>query len=192
MRDWDERWSHGEHSGSEPSPVLVEAVRGLPPGRALDLASGAGRNALYLADEEWEVTAVDSSETAIRIAKMRAIEMSVPLDASVLDLTKEPLPFDDASFELVLMFFYMQRSLFPQIVRWLRPGGVFVAAVHIEDDRDGIHPMNPDYLLAPGELRELLDDLEILAYREGDPRDEQHRRRTAEVVARRKGSVPPA
>lgn len=185
MSDWDERWSHGEHSGSEPSPVLVEAVRDLDPGRALDLASGAGRNALYLADNGWNVTAVDASEVAIRIATMRAREMGVTLDAQVVNLERDELPFEAESFDLIANFFYLQRSLFPQIQGWLRRGGIFVAAIHMEDDREGIHPMKPDYLLAPGELKKEFAGLEILSYREGDPRDDLHRRLTAEIIARR-------
>lgn len=185
MHEWEERWSHGEHSGSEPSPVLVEAISDVDPGRALDLASGAGRNALFLAELGWNVTGVDASEAAIRIANMRAGEMGVSLDARKLDLEKDDLPFQPESFDLIAMFFYLQRSLFPLIPGWLRRGGLFVAAIHMHDERDGIHPMNADYLLQPDELKTAFAGFEIVSYREGDPRDDQHRRLTAEIIARR-------
>lgn len=185
MNSWDERWSHGEHSGSEPSPVLTDAVRDLSPGKALDLGSGAGRNALHLARNGWKVVAADSSTTAIRIAGMRAIELGVELDARVIDLEGSDLPFEPGEFDLILMFYYMQRELFPRIHEWLKPGGTFVAAIHTVDERPGIHHMNPRYLLEPGELRRAFEDFEILSWREGDPRDEMHRRMTAEIVARK-------
>lgn len=185
MSSWDERWSHGEHSGSLPSPILVEALRDVPPGRALDLGAGAGRNALYLAQEGWDVTALDNSATAVSVATMRAREMQVALDARVADLTTDQVALEPGEFDLVLMFFYMQRDLFPRIRGWLRPGGLFIAAIHTVDDRPGIHPMNPSFLLEPGELEGAFSGFEILSSREGDPRDGLHRRRTAELVARK-------
>ena len=185
MSSWDERWSHGEHSGSEPSPILVEALEGIAPGRALDLGAGAGRNALYLAQEGWSVTAIDSSKRAVELASMRARQMGVRLESLAIDLEGDTVPVEDASFDLVLMFFYMQRDLFPRIKKWLKPGGLFVAAIHTVDDRPGIHAMNAAHLLDRGELAEAFSDFEIVSSREGDPRDGMHRRMTAELVARK-------
>jgi len=69
MADWDERYRKGEHAPAEPHQLLTQAVDVLLPGRALDLACGAGRHALYLARRGWHVTAVDSS---VSVSKSRA------------------------------------------------------------------------------------------------------------------------
>ena len=65
MADWDERYRRGEHATPEPHTLLVRAMETLAPGRALDLACGAGRHALFLAERGWEVIAVDASRVAI-------------------------------------------------------------------------------------------------------------------------------
>jgi len=97
---------------------LVEnIVSSLPPGRALDLACGAGRHAHWLAEHGWEVMAVDNSEEAL--AQVRTPKLK-------LDLEREPLPFADASFDLVLIIRYMHRPLFDEAERVLRPGGVLI------------------------------------------------------------------
>src|SRR5438067_11196563 len=99
----------------------------MPPGRALDLACGAGRNALYLATLGWQVTAVDSSAVAISILRERAAGLApgFSVDARVADLEAGGFTIAPASFDLILDFFYLQRDLFPHIREGLPPGGVF-------------------------------------------------------------------
>ena len=69
MADWNERYSRGEHIIKEPMPLLVRVASQLPPGRALDLACGAGRHAIFLASRGWQVTAVDASPVGIKLAR---------------------------------------------------------------------------------------------------------------------------
>ena len=86
MPDWDERYRRGQHSTHEPTPLLRIAVQNLKPGRALDVACGVGRHAIFLAQHGWNVTAVDSSRVAIEILQQRAQEGGVKIDARVANL----------------------------------------------------------------------------------------------------------
>src|SRR6266850_6468370 len=92
IRSWDERYSSGERAAEDidaaPTPLLVEAAKRLTPGKALDLACGAGRNALWLAEQGWSVTAVDGAPAAIEIVRKKASERGLTVDARVADLEK--------------------------------------------------------------------------------------------------------
>ena len=74
LADWNERYSRGEHIISEPMPLLVSTISGLKPGRALDVACGVGRHAIFLAERGWQVTAVDASSVGIELARAAARE----------------------------------------------------------------------------------------------------------------------
>ena len=111
-RNWDEHYSDPSKLDFTPTPLLVEVAELLPPGRALDLACGAGRNSLYLASLGWQVTAVDSSPVAIRLLRDRARGLDV--DARVADLETGDFRIEPAAYDLICDFFYLQRDLFPQ------------------------------------------------------------------------------
>src|SRR5262245_17370574 len=72
LEQWNQRYRSREEIDHEPASLLVEAARDLPPGRALDLACGAGRNAIWLAERGWEVVAIDGASEAIRIVHEHA------------------------------------------------------------------------------------------------------------------------
>jgi tellurite methyltransferase len=178
---WDARYRSGESGGSDPSDLVVRAAAMAGPGHALDIACGTGRNAIWLASQGWRVAAVDGSAEAIRILLQRAAARNATVDARVVDLEREPLTFPLASFDMICNIFYLQRSLFPVIRQLLRPGGLFVAAIHVIDDSPGARPMNPDFLLQPGELETAFEDWEIIESHQG----RSHERATAELIARR-------
>src|SRR5688572_3269178 len=114
LDEWNARYRAREEIDADPAPLLVHAASSLPPGRALDLACGAGRNALWLARAGWEVVAIDGAEDAIRIVH----EHDAAIDARVMDLeTGEALPFEDDSFDLVAILFYLHRPLFTEARR---------------------------------------------------------------------------
>src|SRR5690242_19391427 len=115
LRDWDERYRSGAappHDSDEaPAPLLVQTVERLPAGRALDLACGAGRNALWLAEHGWSVTAVDGAPAAIEILRDRAVERGIRVDARVADLEKGGYRIEPASWDLIAICYYLQRDL---------------------------------------------------------------------------------
>lgn len=180
-RDWDEHYSAIENVDFDPAPLLVEVADRLPPGRALDLASGPGRNALHLARLGWQVTAVDSSPVAIRLLRERGA--GLPVDARLADLERGEFLIVPAAYDLICDFFYLQRDLFPRIRDGVRPGGVFAGAIHLFDETPGLCPRNPAYMLRPGELRREFTGWKIFFYSEGP--EAGRSRRAARIIARR-------
>ena len=186
MTDWNERYSRGEQIIKEPLPLLVRVVDELRPGRALDLACGTGRHAILLAERGWQVVAVDASGVGIEMAKTSARERGVEVDWRVADLERGEFEIEAESYDLIGVFYYLQRDLFPQIRRGLRSGGMVIAAIHTVDESPDTKPMNPEFLLRPGELRAEFRGWEILHDYEGSPTEGGHQRRTAEIVAWKK------
>src|SRR5512134_2885636 len=96
LGDWNARYRPREEINDEPAALLVRAARDLAPGRALDLACGAGRNAVWLVRRGWEVVAIDGAAEAVRIVR----EHDPRIETRVIDLENgEPLPFPDDSFD---------------------------------------------------------------------------------------------
>ena len=182
---WDERYRRGEHLSDTPAPLIAKTIERLQPGRALDLACGGGRHALFLAERGWRVTAVDASRVAIEAVQKQARERSLNVDARVADLEKHEFEIQPQSFDLICDCYYLQRDLFPAISDGVRPGGMAIAIIHIVDDSCDVKPMNPDFLLRPGELRRFFAGWEMLHEFEGKPADAPHHRAVAEIVARR-------
>lgn len=189
MADWNERYSRGEHIIKEPMPLLVRVAGELKSGRALDLACGTGRHAIFLAERGWKVVAVDASHVGIEIAREVARVHNVDVDWRVADLERGEFEIETEAYDLVCVFYYLQRDLFPKIRAGVKPGGLAIAAIHMVDDSSEIKPMNPNFLLHPGELRAEFSGWEILHDYEGSPSEEGHQRRTAEIVAKKQQSA---
>ena len=180
-RNWDQHFADPSYVNSTADPLLIHAAEMLPPGRALDLACGLGRHALYLARLGWRVTAVDSSAVAIRL--LRTQSTGLPIDTHFADLERGHFAILPDSYELTCDFLYLQRNLFPQIREGVHPGGIFAGAIHIFQEGCSATPCNPNFLLQPGELRSFFDGWKVLFYSEGG--DPGRSRRTARIIARR-------
>ena len=190
-----ERWNqkYREASGTEtwtvPDPFLARAfseyILPLFPrgGSALDLAGGAGRHAIWLAKQGWEVTLIDVSNAGVEQARHNAGPLASHIHFIVDDLARfkaAPTQFE-AGFEVVMVFFYLERKIFSEIVKAVRPGGLLVyKSVTLAQLKLPGGPKDPAYLLQPGELVRLADGLQVLHYRE-----EVAQKATAELVARK-------
>ena len=181
QQHWDERYRQGEHPHDPPLDFIE---RLLPPGdgrQALDLACGAGRHAALMAQRGWQVTAVDWSSAALEIVRARdprILTVQADLEANTTFL------METNRWDLICVTFYLQRELLPAAVDGLRQDGQLAVAFPLVDDREGVSPMRRQYSLAPGELRVLFDELEIVHYEETNP--PPPKRRTAELWARKK------
>ena len=175
-RNWDEHYSNPANLDPEPAPLLVEVADMLPPGCALDLACGAGRNALYLAILGWQVTAIDVSQAAIR--HLTRAGPLPGLEARVADLERHEFAIEPAAYDLICDFFYLQRDLFPQIREGVRPGGVFTGAIHLTTPGH-----NPLFTLNSGALRNEFAGWKILYYSEAA--EPGNTRPSARIIARR-------
>lgn len=170
----------------EPDPFLAQAfakyVQPLFPrgGSALDLAGGAGRHAIWLAKQGWEVTLIDIAETGVEQARQNAGPAAPYIQFVVDDLTR--FRASQTQFDLVMAFFYLERRIFPEILQAVRRGGLVVYKTYtVEQLKLPGGPKDPSHLLEPDELLRLVDALEVLHYREAVAE-----KATAEVVARRK------
>ena len=178
IQGWNDRF-RSERCEPPPTPLMVETAVRLKAGRALDLACGTGRNALWLAAHGWRVTAVDGSSAAIGILRNRAA--GLPVKAFIADLEAGEYQIEESAWDLIAICYYLQRDLFEPAKRGVVPGGLLIAIVHITEP--GEEPTQ--HRLRPGELRNYFRGWEILHFREGRPNDSEHRRASAEIVARR-------
>jgi tellurite methyltransferase len=185
VADWDERYRRGEFPG-RPSRFLKRAIEMVTPGRALDIACGAGRNALMLAEKGWRVTAVDASREGLALARTRALESNLSIDFVNADLERGEFQIAPEAFDLIADILYLQRNLFAQVRRGLRPGGLFVAEIYVSGQERAPISINPAFLLDPGELRSSFADWKIEFYEEIEKTsDNEHGRRVARIIAAR-------
>ena len=161
----------------EPTPLLIETAQTLTPGRGLDLACGKGRNAAWLAEHGWRVTAVDRSRDVIESLRQR----SPAVEAHIADLEKHEFPIAESAWDLIAVCYYLQRDLFEPVKRGVKPGGAALVIVHIFEPGHE----HSRFSLQPGELAKYFDGWEILHFYEGPPRDPEHKRAVAEIVARK-------
>lgn len=144
----------------EPDPLLVELAPRLRGGRALDVACGVAHNAMFLAERGYEVLAVDGSLVALRHARerLRARPLRVQLVAADLDRFVPPA----SHFDVIVVVRYLDRALMPRLVDALRPEGILIAKTFNVNHQRERPAFNPAFLLAPGELARLLQDLETV------------------------------
>ena len=153
---------------AQPNQWLV-ANAGLLPvcGAALDVASGRGRNALWLAARGLAVHAIDRDATALASLRESAVRTHLAVDTESVDLETDTSPLDVSRYDLIVVVHYLHRPLFPHLVAALRPGGVLVYETFTSAQARRGKPTNPAFLLQPGELISLASGLTLLATREG-------------------------
>ncbi len=165
---WDERYQGDELIWrADPNQFLVAEVSSLPAGRALDLACGEGRNAVWLATKGWRVTGVDFSSVGLEKAAHMAADSGVEVDwveADVLDY--EP---DAGEFDLVIIFYLQlpvgqRHRMMKSAVSALAPGGTLLVVAHdITNLTEGYGgPQDPSVLCGPDEVVEDLGELEVV------------------------------
>jgi SAM-dependent methyltransferase len=186
---WNQKYREAPGAWLIPDPFLPRAfseyILPLFPhgGNALDLAGGAGRHAIWLVQQDWKVTLIDISETGVEQARQNAGPLASHIQFVVDDLTcfKAAQTEFEARFEVVMAFFYLERKIFSEMVKAVRPGGLLVyKTLTLEQAKLADGPKNPAHLLQPGELLQLADGLRILHYQE-----EVAEKATAELVARK-------
>ena len=182
---WNEKYRESPEAWLHPDSFLerafAEFVHPLFPrgGHALDLAGGAGRHAIWLARRGWEVTLIDISQAGVELARKNSASLPAHIHFAVDDLTH--FRASQTRFDLVMVFFYLERPIFPEIIKALRPGGVLLYKTHTRTQAKLRHgPSSPEHLLRPGELQRLARGLHVLHYAETVAD-----KATAELVARK-------
>ena len=162
---WDGRYAQMGPAG--PAPSWLERVRGHLPawGNALDVASGSGRIALWLARRGYETAAVDTSEVGLSLLQRSARDQELELETRVLDLQYEPLP--QGPFSVIAFFHYLDRELFAAMAAGLTVGGVLLCELHTTANLAYRPHPSRRCLLESGELPGLVAPLRLLQYGEG-------------------------
>jgi dihydroneopterin aldolase len=179
-------------AGLAPSRFLVEQLHRLPKGKALDVAAGNGRHSLFLASRGYHVDAIDRDENALaQLSAAARARMLAAVTTRSIDL-EQPAPYapdlGKESYDVIVVFFYLHRSLFPSLIEALKPGGVLVYETFTTDNYfHHKHPKRWEFCLAPNELLRLTSSLHIWHYDEGGHADDWSSRLayTAQLVARK-------
>jgi SAM-dependent methyltransferase len=152
----------------KPNALLVETVRGLRPGTALDADMGEGRNAIYLAQQGWQVTGVDVAEKALAYAQARAKKIGVPLTTEVADMAK--YDWGTNKWDLIVLSYAGGRDYAARVQKALKPGGLVVLEAFHMDATEKIQVVDGDYrvFFKTDELKKLYGDagLQIVRYEE--------------------------
>lgn len=181
---WNDRYADGAYkSRRHPSPFLEQNAQALPEnGRALDLACGAGRNAIYLANRGFDVDAVDISRVALE--RGRADAGALPIRWIECDLDEGFRP--DTDYDLIVNIRYVNLPLVSTLVESLRPGGILVIEQHLVTDADVIGPKNLAFRVETGELARVASGMVIEQTDEREFDDPDGRRAAlARLVARK-------
>ncbi len=197
---WNQRYSESPSSWIDPDTFLIRAydefLAGAAPGLALDIAGGAGRNAIWLAQRGWRVKLIDISDLALKMARekfgalhdksspqpgapppqpaQQRRDLGTPaaalhtgeLETEVVDLNSVQ-ELGAAQYDLITIFYFLRRELFPAIARTLKPGGTLIYRTYTLD-RMKIPggPSDPQYLLQPNELLHAFGSMRVLHYHE--------------------------
>ncbi len=178
--EWNARHL-AEDAPSLPSPFLVTLDDLLPRrGRALDVAGGSGRHALWLARRGLEVTLADVSDVALERAAATARSEGLSLTTLQVDLEAAPLP--PGPWDAIVCTYFLHRPLFAAFAAALAPGGLLVVAHATRTNLTRHSRPGPDHVLEDGELPALVRGLEVVRYEEGWLESGRHE---ARIVARK-------
>lgn len=166
---WDRKYSRtGDYVfGKKPAKFLSDNYQYIPEGaKILDVGMGEGRNAVYLARKGFRVSGVDISSVAIRKAKILASEYGVRIDT--VNSSMEKFAAQNNSFDVIICFYYVDRTLNKKLIKMLKPGGLLIYESHTDNQRKvkGHEYYDQRYLLRSGELLGMFPNMKILKYEE--------------------------
>ena len=184
---WNRKYEQDDSGRRRPDPFLTAAwedfISPLFPrgGAALDLAGGTGRHAVWLARAGWQVTLADISEVAIARARRRARALR-PLIRFQAQPAHEAVK-GSGRFDLIMVFYYLERGLFPALARALRPEGLLIYKTFTTFQKSFCEgPRDAAHLLQSNELLRAFSKFQVLHYQET-----LRERAVAEFVGRKPG-----
>jgi 2-polyprenyl-3-methyl-5-hydroxy-6-metoxy-1,4-benzoquinol methylase len=144
-----------------PNAFLVEMIKGVKPGRSLDVGMGQGRNTVYLAQQGWESAGFDPADRAVAAARDQAAKLGVTIDASVA--RAEDFNWGDGQWDLIVLSYVGVREFAGKVVRALRPGGmVVVEAFHRDATKK--QPIGGAVVFDTNELLKIFSGLRVVRY----------------------------
>ena len=180
---WNAKYEDGKGMGL-PS-ALVQNYHRLAPGPiVLDVAAGTGRNALFLAEQGYQVMALDVADVAVHRLRDLGHSRIAPVQAD-LDI----YPLRESCFDLIVCSYFLDRTRFPSVYESLRPGGILLYETAKDSDVPSLNqPGNRDYLLRTNELLHSFLRMRIVYYEEAvfvDPGDPEKRRCQVSLAAQK-------
>ncbi len=186
-KKWNQRYAEGSYHKNNPVTLLDDWLPGLPVGRALDVACGAGRNAILLAQAGYQVDAIDISREGLSLGRQIAENHGLGINWIEQDLD-EPYRFD-TDYDLIIVMWYVNLGLISRLCDCLAPGGYLVCQEHLVTDQEVIGPTSSNYRVAPGELRNAVSGVDVLLYEESiETNTEGERVASARMVVKKQGS----
>lgn len=179
---WNQRYTESPSSWVEPDTYLIDSYQeflaGVRPGKALDLAGGAGRNTVWLAERGWQVKLIDISEVGLKLAREKFEKSQVhsssantggrqgSLETEILDLNAVN-DLGNELYDLIVAFYFLRRELFPAIAHALKPGGTLIYRTYTVDRmKVPGGPSHAKYLLQTNELLRAFMQMRVLHYHE--------------------------
>lgn len=187
MTSWDDRFRSGEYPRDpDPSPVLKRYVGTFPEGRALDVATGTGRNAVFLAERGYEVDGIDRSIEGLRITRENARDQGVDDRIHLVQADVPSYAFPEDAYDVITISYYRAVDRFPDIKEALVPGGVLYVEHHLRStDEAAAGPSSDRYRFAANELLNACLDMTVLHYQATtDVRDDGRPAPNARILAR--------
>lgn len=167
---WNAKYLAGEAQMTEPNRLVLEACSDLRPGRALDLAGGAGRHAIWLAQRGWQVVLTDVSDEGVALARKRVaeagVEVTVRREAAAETVARGRA--EGERFDLILAVRVLLREQFGDLPGLLAPGGLLVCMTFTSEHERFAGGKSTRYALRPGELGAAFPGLTTVLYREED------------------------
>jgi cyclopropane fatty-acyl-phospholipid synthase-like methyltransferase len=160
---WNELFAKREGKDHQFNKFLAETVKGRPPGKALDIGMGQGRNSMFLAALGWEVTGFDISEVGVKQAQAEAARRGLKIDANVGDVDK--FDYGKERYDLIVgmyMHEYLTRNA-AKVMAALKPGGLLVVeGIHRDINKDSLR--GEKYGYRNNELPKVFDRLRTRYY----------------------------
>lgn len=187
MTTWDERFRTGEYPSTlDPSPVLREYVDEVDAGRALDVACGTGRNAVFLARQGYETDALDQSAEGLRITRENAADSDVDDRINLIQADATQFDYPERYYDVVTVSFFRNIDRLGDIKAALECGGLLFYQHHLRSDPPAeAGPDTPRNRFGSNELLHACLDLTVLYYEESSEIWQGQLSTTVEIVARK-------
>jgi 2-polyprenyl-3-methyl-5-hydroxy-6-metoxy-1,4-benzoquinol methylase len=166
---WDERYRSGAYEErAHPTALLAQWLPRLPRGRALDVACGAGRNALYLTAQGFSVDALDISAVGLERAREDAARLGLEANWLCADLEDAPdAQLPGGPYDLIVWVRYVNHALLPHLAARLAPGGHLLCEQHLATSMEVVGPKSLTFRLQPEQLLRMASALHVVHYHEG-------------------------
>lgn len=165
---WDQRYSRPTFIyGKAPAEFLAENYHYIPyEGTVLDMGMGEGRNAVFLAQKGYKVTGIDISSVAVKKSYLLAQEFGVKIKGVVASLKDYKIAPN--SFDAIVSFYYVDRSLLEKMKSWLKPGGILIYEAHTirEKSKQKTDELSDEFYLREQELLRMFPGMRVLKYEE--------------------------